>query len=329
MAAGEYVSVSSQSDTEHADLAREKRELADDPVFEREELARIYVARGVEAGLAREVAKQLMVKDALGAHARDELGISEISTARPVQAALASAATFSVGAAAPLVLVLVSPSNALIPAVAVGSLFFLALLGANGAGKTSTLMSLIGLVSRKAGRIMMDGEDISSLPIEARIGKGLAIVPEGRRIFPDLSVEENLIVGGHIVSRDVLREGIEQVYGYFPRLRERSTQAAGSLSGGEQQMLAMGRALISRPKVLIVDELSLGLMPKVVDECYAVLKTLKAAGIAIILVEQNTERAMNVADDVRVLEAGNQIWSGSAKEASTNSELSDRLLGLH
>jgi vacuolar iron transporter family protein len=133
MAAGEYVSVSSQSDTEHADLAREKRELADDPVFEREELAQVYIARGLEEGLAREVARQLMVKDALGAHARDELGISEISTARPVQAALASAATFSVGAAAPLVLVLVSPSNALIPIVSVGSLLFLSLLGASGA----------------------------------------------------------------------------------------------------------------------------------------------------------------------------------------------------
>ena len=133
MAAGEYVSVSSQSDTEHADLAREKRELADDPVFEREELAQVYVVRGVEEGLAREVARQLMVKDALGAHARDELGISEITTARPVQAALASAATFSVGAAAPLVLVLVSPSNALIPIVSVGSLLFLSLLGAIGA----------------------------------------------------------------------------------------------------------------------------------------------------------------------------------------------------
>ena len=133
MAAGEYVSVSSQSDTEHADLAREKRELADDPVFEREELAQVYVARGVDEGLAREVARQLMVKDALGAHARDELGISEITSARPVQAALASAATFSVGAAAPLVLVLVSPSNALIPTVSVGSLLFLSLLGAVGA----------------------------------------------------------------------------------------------------------------------------------------------------------------------------------------------------
>lgn len=133
MAAGEYVSVSSQADTEHADLAREKRELADDPAFEREELAQLYVARGVEVSLAREVAKQLMAKDALAAHARDELGISSISTARPVQAALASAATFSVGAAAPLVLVVVSPSRALIPVVAVGSLLFLAILGAVGA----------------------------------------------------------------------------------------------------------------------------------------------------------------------------------------------------
>jgi VIT1/CCC1 family predicted Fe2+/Mn2+ transporter len=133
MAAGEYVSVSSQSDTEHADLAREKRELADDPVFEREELAQVYVARGVEEGLAREVSRQLMARDALGAHARDELGISEVTTARPVQAALASAATFSVGAAAPLVLVLVSPSNALIPIVSAGSLLFLSLLGAVGA----------------------------------------------------------------------------------------------------------------------------------------------------------------------------------------------------
>lgn len=133
MAAGEYVSVSSQSDTEHADLARETRELADDPAFEQEELAQIYVTRGLKEDLAREVAKQLMAKDALGAHARDELGISAISTARPVQAALASAATFSVGAAAPLLLVILSPVDALISVVAAGSLLFLAILGAIGA----------------------------------------------------------------------------------------------------------------------------------------------------------------------------------------------------
>ncbi|HBK06900.1 MAG TPA: hypothetical protein DDZ81_13815 [Acetobacteraceae bacterium] len=133
MAAGEYVSVSSQSDTEHADLAREKGELASDPQREQEELAQFYVARGVEAGLARQVAFQLMAKDALGAHARDELGISEMTTARPIQAALASAATFTVGAAAPLVLVVLSPSRLLLPVVAVGSLLFLALLGMIGA----------------------------------------------------------------------------------------------------------------------------------------------------------------------------------------------------
>ena len=133
MAAGEYVSVSSQSDTEYADLAREKQELVDDLEFEKKELTLIYVTRGVETDLARQVAEQLMAKDALGAHARDELGISEITTARPVQAALASAATFSVGAAAPLALVLVSPSNWLLPVVSVGSLVFLALLGSIGA----------------------------------------------------------------------------------------------------------------------------------------------------------------------------------------------------
>jgi VIT1/CCC1 family predicted Fe2+/Mn2+ transporter len=133
MAAGEYVSVSSQSDTENADLARERLELANDPQFEKRELANIYVSRGVEAGLARQVAEQLMAKDALGAHARDELGISEITTARPVQAALTSAATFSVGAAAPLILALVSPSRGIIPVVSVGSLVFLAALGTIGA----------------------------------------------------------------------------------------------------------------------------------------------------------------------------------------------------
>ena len=133
MAAGEYVSVSSQSDTESADLARERRELANDPAFEKEELARIYVSRGVELGLARQVAEQLMTKDALGAHARDELGISEVTSARPVQAALASAATFSVGAAAPLALALASPSSWRSAAVCVGSLVFLALLGMIGA----------------------------------------------------------------------------------------------------------------------------------------------------------------------------------------------------
>jgi len=211
----------------------------------------------------------------------------------------------------------------------VGAGQILAVMGANGAGKSSTLMSLVGLVDRKSGSIVLDGEDISNSEIETRIAKGLAIVPEGRRIFPDLTIRENLMVGGHVVAANVMSEGIDMVYGLFPRLSERRNQAAGSLSGGEQQMLAMGRALISRPKILIVDELSLGLMPKVVDECYEVLEKLKAEKIGVVLVEQNTERAFAVADAVVVLEAGNEIWSGSAQEARGNDALRASLMGLH
>ena len=203
----------------------------------------------------------------------------------------------------------------------------LALLGANGAGKSTTIMSLMGLVERKSGRIMMDNEDISKLSIEARISRGIAIVPEGRRIFPDLSVHENLVVGGHIVSEEVMAEGIDSVFTYFPRLGQRSRQSAGSLSGGEQQMLAIGRALISRPRVLMIDELSLGLMPSIVDECYGVLENLKKDNIAILLVEQNTERALSVADHVCVLEAGNMTWSGSAASARENETLATSMMG--
>jgi branched-chain amino acid transport system ATP-binding protein len=205
----------------------------------------------------------------------------------------------------------------------------LAFIGANGAGKSSTLMCLMGLVEQKSGKILMEGQDISLTRVESRISSGLAIVPEGRRIFPDLNVYENLVVGGHIVTSKVLESGIDYVYSIFPRLSERHRQAAGSLSGGEQQMLAMGRALISQPKLLIVDELSLGLMPKVVDECYAVLESLKRNNIGILLVEQNTERALNVADKIHVLEAGNLVWSGSASEAKNNASLSQSLMGFN
>jgi len=205
----------------------------------------------------------------------------------------------------------------------------MALMGANGAGKSSTLMALMGLVEQKSGTVHMQGKEISYTPVEARITSGLAIVPEGRRVFPDLSIEENLIVGGHVVARDLMLAGIEQVYEIFPRLGERRNQAAGSLSGGEQQMLAMGRALISQPRLLIIDELSLGLMPSVVDECYAVLDSLKRNGIAILLVEQNSERALGVADDVCVLEAGNLVWSGSASDARNDPSLTQSLMGVN
>ncbi len=209
----------------------------------------------------------------------------------------------------------------------VGQGEILALLGSNGAGKSSTLMALMGLVDLESGTIVIDGIDITSLPPEARIGHGMSIVPEGRRIFPDLSVYENLVVGGYTTSKTQLEQGIETVFGYFDRLKQRRDQLAGSLSGGEQQMLAMGRALISQPKLLLVDELSLGLMPKIVDECYAVLKQLNQSGTAIMLVEQNTERALAVADKVCILEAGNLSFSGTAAEAQKDSKILHSFLG--
>ena len=205
----------------------------------------------------------------------------------------------------------------------------LALMGANGAGKSSTLMALIGLVERKNGHLKMKGEDISTLPVEARISKGLAIVPEGRRIFPDLSIRENLVVGGHVSSTDNLEKMITTVYSYFPKLKQRQNQYAGSLSGGEQQMLAISRGLISQPSLLIIDELSLGLMPKIVDECYEVLKTLIADGLALILVEQNSERALSFSDKTCILEAGNPIWLGLSHEAAANPDLIENLMGTH
>ena len=150
-----------------------------------------------------------------------------------------------------------------------------------------------------------------------------------RTCFPDLTVSENLVVGGHIANTAKMSAVIDMVYEYFPRLAERRAQLAGSLSGGEQQMLAMGRALISEPSILVVDELSLGLMPKVVDECYVVLEKLKAENIGVLLVEQNTERVFSAADDVIVLEAGNVIWSGSAISAKEDPSLRKSLMGLN
>lgn len=203
----------------------------------------------------------------------------------------------------------------------------LALIGPNGAGKTSTILCLAGLVTRQGGEILLHGNDISSLPARARPSHGMAIVPEGRRVFAELTVGENLIVGGHTVNRPTLQQNRERIFEYFPRLRERSGQRAGSLSGGEQQMLAIGRALMSNPKFLLVDELSLGLMPKMVDECYEVLAQLSAANVAILLVEQSTERALAAADQVCVLEAGNVTWQGSAAAARHNTEVIKALLG--
>jgi branched-chain amino acid transport system ATP-binding protein len=203
-----------------------------------------------------------------------------------------------------------------------------ALLGANGAGKSSTIMCIAGLVAIHQGRILYRDTDISAHTPMARIRNGIALVPEGRRLFPRLSVKENLIVGGYVRAPEMTRQGIEQVLTLFPRLSGRLDQIAGSLSGGEQQMLAIGRALMSRPQLLLVDELSLGLMPKIIDVCYEALLELRRAGLTIVLVEQSTRRALEVADQVCVLESGHTVWQGAARDARDDPKIIDAFLGL-
>ena len=203
-----------------------------------------------------------------------------------------------------------------------------ALLGANGAGKSSTIMCIAGHVSVHAGRVIYKGEDITHLSPMDRVKNGIAIVPEGRRLFSNLSVKENLIVGGYSRPKARAGSGMDRVISIFPRLAERLGQRAGSLSGGEQQMLAIGRALMSEPELLIVDELSLGLMPSIIDICYEVIAELNHGGLTIILVEQSTERALDVADQVCVLESGQTVWKGSELEARNSVSLIDNLLGL-
>jgi len=208
---------------------------------------------------------------------------------------------------------------------AAGEVF--ALIGANGAGKTTTIMALAGHVAPMRGSILVEGPDISEEKAQGRLSHGIALVPEGRRVFPDLSVENNLTVGGHTVGREALRSNRENAYQIFPRLAERRTQLAGSLSGGEQQMLAIARAMMASPKILLVDELSLGLMPKMVDECYQVVDTLKQQGLLIVLVEQSTQRALEVADQVAVLESGRLAWYGDGESARRDSSIVSAYLG--
>ncbi len=170
-----------------------------------------------------------------------------------------------------------------------GSVF--ALVGANGAGKTSTIMAIAGHVDIPGGTILFEGKDITVLPACERVRAGIALAPEGRRLFPDLSVAENLEIGGYSRSRAAVSGTRAMVYELFPRLRERARQSAASLSGGEQQMLAIGRALMAEPRLLMVDEISLGLMPKMVDLCYAAIERLCSGRLTVLLVEQSTSRA--------------------------------------
>ena len=203
------------------------------------------------------------------------------------------------------------------------------LLGANGAGKSSTLMCVAGHVALQSGKILFEGDDIGNLPPTERVRRGIAISPEGRRLFKDLTVEDNLLVGGLIHPAKQFKTDRDYVLSLFPRLGERLTSLAGNLSGGEQQMLAIGRALMARPKLIMIDELSLGLMPKVIDLCYQALKQLRADGMTILLVEQNTDRVLTVADDVCVLESGRTVWQGKADDARNDPALAAAYLGLH
>jgi branched-chain amino acid transport system ATP-binding protein len=203
-----------------------------------------------------------------------------------------------------------------------------AMLGANGAGKSSTIMCIAGHVTAMSGKIIYGEKEITRATPMARVKAGIAVVPEGRRLFPSLTVKENLVVGGYSQPGENSRESMDRILTLFPRLGDRLKQLAGSLSGGEQQMLSIGRAMMSNPKLLLIDELSLGLMPKIIDLCYEAITELKRDGLTILIVEQSTQRALEVADHVCVLESGKEVWQGTAEKARDNAGLIDALLGL-
>ena len=204
-----------------------------------------------------------------------------------------------------------------------------ALLGANGAGKTSTLHSIVGLVKVSQGTIEFLGERIENRSTVSIVRRGISLVFEGRRLFPELTVRENMLAGAYVVKDPVTRQTrLLELFDRFPRLAERESQLAGSLSGGEQQMLAIARALISKPALLLMDEPSMGLAPLVVDEVFRVIAELNAAGTTILLVEQNAHRALEIASRAAVLETGNIALSGSADELLDNEAVRSAYLGI-
>lgn len=201
------------------------------------------------------------------------------------------------------------------------------LIGANGAGKSTTLQTVSGLLRSRTGSIEFNGENISHVPAHKLVYKGLAQVPEGRRIFLQMSVEENLEMGAFTQKNAGIDADIESVYEQFPRLRERKKQIAGTLSGGEQQMLAMGRALMSHPKLLMLDEPSMGLAPILVDQIFDIIKELHKAGTTILLVEQNARKALQIADRAYVLETGSITLSGTGAELASSDAVKKAYLG--
>ena len=200
------------------------------------------------------------------------------------------------------------------------------LIGANGAGKSTTLRSIAGLVKPAHGRIHLQGEDITALSPDRIVSKGITLVPEGRHVFPDLTVLENLKIGAYL-RKDSLEADLNWVYELFPRLKERSWQAAGTLSGGEQQMLAVGRALMSRPKIIMMDEPSLGLAPIVVKGIFDIIQEINKQGMTVLLIEQNANMALRIADVGYVLETGRITLTGSGRELLTNEAVKKAYLG--
>jgi len=202
------------------------------------------------------------------------------------------------------------------------------LIGANGAGKSTLLRTISGLVKAEAGSIKLDNKELIGLPINKICGEGIALSPEGRRVFADLTVEENLKIGAYLRNeKETIKNDMNWVYELFPRLKERSWQFAGTLSGGEQQMLAVGRALMSRPKVLMLDEPSLGLAPLIVQQIFDIIKEINKKGVTVLLIEQNANMALKTSDIAYVIETGEIVLTGSGQEVMANSQVREAYLG--
>lgn len=204
----------------------------------------------------------------------------------------------------------------------------IALIGANGAGKTTILHTITGLVAAKHGSIKFNGKELTKTPAHKIVSMGMAHVPEGRRVFAQLSVYENLMLGAYTrKDKAEINESIERVYERFPRLKERRSQSAGTLSGGEQQMLAMGRALMSKPSIILMDEPSMGLSPLYVSEIFDIIQEINKSGTTVLLVEQNAKKALSIANRAYVLETGNIALSGDAHELMDNEQVKKAYLG--
>ena len=202
------------------------------------------------------------------------------------------------------------------------------LIGANGAGKSTTLRAISGLQKVQSGSILYGGEELTSLPAKEIVRRGIIHVPEGRRVFPDMTVAENLKIGAFLrTDKAAIAQDMDYVYSLFPRLKERSWQLAGTLSGGEQQMLAVGRALMSRPKVLMMDEPSLGLAPLIVKDIFSIIRRVNQDGITVLLIEQNANAALRIADYGYVLETGTIALSGTGEELLKNESVREAYLG--